>query len=145
MYDRLLLATDGSDTAQLATERALDAAERYGAVLHALYVIEKSRGDPDHEGLDEHVGEQHHEGTAIVDDLEQQAKSQGLDVTTAIEQGVPRTTIEEYAASHDVDLVVIGSVGASGVTDKLLGTVAKYVVNEVPADVLVVRPDEHVR
>ncbi len=33
------------------------------------------------------------------------------------------------------------STGASDTTEKLLGTVAKYVVNEAPADVFIVRPD----
>ncbi|EMA47154.1 hypothetical protein C446_00525 [Halobiforma nitratireducens JCM 10879] len=46
-----------------------------------------------------------------------------------------------YASEHDIGLLVIGSTGASQMTERLLGTAAKTVVNETPADILVVRPD----
>ena len=53
MYNRVLVATDGSDNAQRATRQALDLARQYGAELHAVYVIETRTGydnaivDPD--------------------------------------------------------------------------------------------------
>lgn len=49
--------------------------------------------------------------------------------------------IEEYAIEQHVECIVIGSTGADSTAEKLLGTVSKYVVNEAPSDVLVVRSD----
>ena len=142
MYDRILLPTDGSDTADLATERAIDAAVRYDATLHALYVVEHTREEPTQTGFEEHVAAERRDGKRVIADVERRATAHGVALESTIEDGVPRTTIEEYAGEHDIGLIVVGSLGASQVTEKLLGTVAKYVVNEAAADVLVVRPDD---
>lgn len=142
MYGTVLVPTDGSDNARLATERGIDLAASYDATVHGLYVVEKTRDDPELKGHDEKLSEEVSRAKAVLDAFEAQASERGLPVETAREVAVPRTTIVEYTENHDVDLVVVGSTGASDVTDKLLGTVAKYVVNEAPADVLVVRPDE---
>ncbi|MCU4744596.1 universal stress protein [Natronoglomus mannanivorans] len=144
MYDRILLPTDGSDTARLAAEHAIDMADRHDAVLHVLYVAERTRDDPGQKGLEEKVAEELNDGRDVVESIENRAAEYGLDTEAVVEPGVPRTMIEEYAAEHDIGLIVIGSTGASDVAEKLLGTVAKYVVNEAPADVFVVRSDAEV-
>ena len=142
MYDRILLPTDGNNNAQIAAKRAIRTAEREDAALHVLYVVEKSQDDPTQKGRDEHIAEQLNEGRDVVDEIVGQAKNEGVDTTSTVEDGVVRTMIEKYADEHEIDLITIGSTGASGATEKLLGTVSKYVVNEAPADVLVVRSDE---
>lgn len=141
MYDRILIPTDGSDTANLAVDRAIDMADRHDAELHVLYVAEKTRDEPIQKGLKEKLGEELNEGKDEIEDIEQRATERGVETVTTIEPGVPRTTIEDYAEEHDIGLIVIGSTGASDITERLLGTVAKYVVNEAPADVFVIRPD----
>ncbi|WP_254810575.1 universal stress protein [Natronosalvus amylolyticus] len=141
MYDTILLPTDGSDNAQLATEHALSMADRHDAELHVLYVAEKTRDDPVQKGLEEKLAEELNKGKDIVDDVENQATNENITTETVVEQGVPRTTIENYAAENDVGLIVIGSTGADSVAEQLLGTVSKYIVNEAPADVFIVRPD----
>lgn len=141
MYNRILLPTDGSNNAQLATERAVDTAARHDAVLHALYVAEKTRDDPAQTGPEEKLTREKQTGREVLGNAEEQAETAGVETATTLARGVPRTSIEEYAEEHDIDLIIIGSTGASDLTDKLLGTVAKYVLNEAPADVLVVRPD----
>lgn len=142
MYDRLLVPTDGSENARLAAERAIDLAATYDATLHVLYVVEKTRDEPTQKGLAEKLAEDVSEGTDIADRISAEAATANLDIETTVEQDVPRTRIVDYVETHEIDLVVIGSTGADDVADKLLGTVAKYVVNEAPADVFVVRRDE---
>lgn len=141
MYGSILLPTDGSETAKRATDRAIEMADQHDATLHALYVAEKTRDDPERKGFEEKVTEELKRGNDVIGDVERRAADAEVGIETTVEPGVPRTTIEDYAADRDVGLIVIGSTGASDVTDKLLGTVAKYVVNEAPADVLVVRSD----
>lgn len=142
MYDTILVPTDGSENARLATERAVQFAIDHDATLHGLYVAEKSRDNPMVKSLDEHLSEQIHEGKQVLAELEDRAADAGLDVEVVLEKGVPQHAIETYVEANGVDLVVIGSTGTSGVADKLLGTVTETIVNEAPADVLVVRPDE---
>ncbi len=141
VYDRVLLATDGSDNAELAAQRAIGMADCHDAALHVLYVAEKTTEDPAQKGVEEKIAEELNRGTDVVEDVEARATENGIEVETIVEPGVPRTMIENYAADREIGLVVLGSTGASGVTEKLVGTVAKYVVNEAPADVFVVRPD----
>ena len=40
MYERILVPTDGSDTAEAAVDHAVDLAEQYGAEVHALYIVD---------------------------------------------------------------------------------------------------------
>lgn len=142
MYDTVLLPTDGSDNAELAAERAITLAELFDASLHLLYVIENTRDDPEVKGLDEAVSEQLDHGRDVLEGVEGRAADAGIEATATLERGVPRSTIADYAEEHRIDLIVIGSTGADDPADKLLGTVSKFVVNEAPADVLTVRPDE---
>ena len=140
-YDEILLPTDGSDTADLAAKRAIDAARRSDATVHVLFVAERTRDDPETKGLEETIAEELDEGRSVVESVAERAEANGVATERAVEVGVPRTTIEAYADERGIDLIVVGSTGADDVSEKLLGTVAKYVVNEAPADVLVVRPD----
>ena len=142
MYETILLPTDGSENAQLATERAIDTAARHDATLHVLYVVEKTRDDPTQTSPEEKLAKERNEGRDVIEAVEQQVTGMDVNIKTHIERGVPRTEIEKYADEYDIDLITIGSTGASDVSEKLLGTVAKYVVNEAPADVLVVRHDD---
>ena len=144
MYERILCPTDGSDNADLAAKRAIRLAKQYDAELHVLYVVEKTREDPERKGLEEKIAEERQEGRSIVDRIERDAADAGIGVESTVTTGVPRTTIETYAEDHDIGAIVIGSTGADGVSEKLLGTVSKYVVNEAPADVLIVRRDSEI-
>jgi nucleotide-binding universal stress UspA family protein len=142
MHDRILLPTDGSDNAELATERAIELADRFDATLHVLYVAERTRNDPELKGLEEKIAEEIDRGHDIVEAVERRATNQGIETTATVERGVPRSTIVDYTDEHGIGLVVIGSVGATDPVERLVGTVSKFVVNEAPADVFVVRPDE---
>ena len=63
----------------------------------------------------------------------------GAEVTTATEVGRPSRTIVEYAEENDIDHIVMGSHGRSGVTRILLGSVAEAVVRRSPIPVTIVR------
>ncbi|MCU4743085.1 universal stress protein [Halobacteria archaeon AArc-m2/3/4] len=67
------------------------------------------------------------------DDLE------GIDLATAVEAGRPARTIVEYVSEHDVDHVVMGSRGRTGVSRMLLGSVAETVTRRSPVPVTIVR------
>jgi nucleotide-binding universal stress UspA family protein len=60
-------------------------------------------------------------------------------VTTEIEVGRPSRTIVSYVEENDVDHVVMGSHGRSGMTRILLGSVAESVVRRSPIPVTIVR------
>lgn len=63
----------------------------------------------------------------------------GEEVETEIVVGRPSRTIVEYAEDNDIDHIVMGSHGRSGVTRILLGSVAEAVVRRSPVPVTIVR------
>ncbi len=56
-----------------------------------------------------------------------------------LEQGTPETLLSDYVASADVDLVVLGSQGRSGLARALLGSTAENLLHALDCDTLVVR------
>jgi nucleotide-binding universal stress UspA family protein len=66
-------------------------------------------------------------------------EARGMANETVVETGRPAPTIVEYAATHDVDQIIMGSHGRKGVSRLLLGSVAEKVVRRSPVPVTVVR------
>jgi nucleotide-binding universal stress UspA family protein len=69
----------------------------------------------------------------------ERATEAGVDAQTDTMVGRPTRAINEYVEAHDVDHVVMGSHGRSGVSRVLLGSVAEGVVRRAPVPVTVVR------
>ena len=77
----------------------------------------------------------------LIERAEAEAATVDRSVDTAVESGDPAETIVEYAASHDVDHIVMGGHGGerSAVARRLLGTVSTAVLAEAPVPVTVIR------
>jgi universal stress protein E len=56
-------------------------------------------------------------------------------------KGDPRVVIADFASSHLVDLLVIGSMARSGVAGRIIGNTAEAVLGQLPCSMLVVKPD----
>ena len=69
-------------------------------------------------------------------------RARGLRVETVLREGYPASVIEEEAEARNVDLIVIGTRGHTGLKHLLLGSVAERVVQKAPCAVLTVKaPD----
>ena len=64
---------------------------------------------------------------------------EGVRVSFLVWEGEPGEAIVEAATSEQVDLIVVGSHGRSGMGRFLIGSVSDYVVRRAPCPVLVVR------
>ncbi|MEF8863151.1 MAG: universal stress protein [Haloarculaceae archaeon] len=141
-YADILVPTDGSGGAAAAIDPAVDIASTYDARVHALSVI-----DTMSMGVDVRSG-------AILDALEESARSavETIEeraanasvhaVETAIQHGNPYRAIRSYVEEHDIDLVVMGTHGRSGIERYLLGSVAEKTVRTSPVPVMTVRQSE---
>jgi len=69
-------------------------------------------------------------------------RARGLEVEVEVVEGYPATAIEEAVTRKNVDLVVIGTHGNTGLKHLLLGSVAERVVQKVPCPVLTVKAPE---
>ena len=77
-----------------------------------------------------------------VDHVAAEADRAGVNATRAVEPGVPHEEILQYAREHDIDLIVMGTHGRTGLDHVLIGSVAERVVRTSSTPVLTVRPEE---
>jgi nucleotide-binding universal stress UspA family protein len=137
MIDTVVIATDGSESVRRAVDVSLDLAARFGADVHALYVLEESEVEsaPD-EVRDELHAALEERGEDAVDDV---ARTAEQSVTTAVREGRPTAEISQYARDVDADVVATGTRGRHGENRFLIGSVAERVVRTCPVPVLTVR------
>jgi len=76
---------------------------------------------------------------ALLSEAAATAAGHGLAAETVVEVGRPAAAVVEYAEAYDVDHVVIGSHGRTGLSRVLVGSVAEAVVRRSPVPVTVVR------
>ncbi|MFC3957048.1 universal stress protein [Halovivax cerinus] len=149
-YDRVLVPTDGSEPAMAAARYGAAIAAEQGATLHVLNVvdIQSAGGLFDAGGLERSFVERLEvQGRETVDETNAVITDTGaeVDLVRAVERrssfdGVA-PGICEYAEGQDVDLIVMGSHGRSGVERGLLGSVASTVLRTAAVPVLVVGQD----
>ncbi|UPV75386.1 universal stress protein [Halorussus limi] len=139
MYDRILVPTDGSEQHPVVTQ-AMNVAELADATVHALYVVDERALDyqPSESGRQETRDARREEGEEATQHIADAGANRGVEVVTAIREGTPATTIVEYAADEDVDMVVMGTHGRSGVDRYVLGSVTEQVVRTSDVPVLTV-------
>lgn len=140
MYEEVLIATDGSEEVAAAVEEAIRLADVSGARLHPLYVIDTRQygtiPDSSWFTLEEAMEK---EGSMAIEAVESQAEATGVPVTSAVTRGVPHEEILAYVADNDIDAVVMGTHGRSGLDHLLLGSVTEKVIRQAEVPVLVVR------
>lgn len=57
-------------------------------------------------------------------------------------KGDPRVVIPEFATTQRIDLLVVGTVGRTGVAGRIIGNTAEAVLNQLPCSMLVVKPNQ---
>ncbi|MBV0924968.1 universal stress protein [Halomicroarcula limicola] len=143
MAKRILVPVDGSDQASAA---ATFVAENYpDAAVVFLHVINPAEAGYSAQASVPSFSEEWYQqkksaAETLFDDLEAEARENGVEaVERVLEVGRPTKTIVEYAEDHDVDQIVMGSHGRSGVSRILLGSVAETVVRRASVPVTVIR------
>lgn len=139
MYDQVLIPTDGSTASEGATDHAIDLARQYDATLHALYVVDAGTYSSLEVAAEVVSEELHAQGDDAVGAIAERAVAAGVTTETAVETGIVHRTIIEYVDAKDIDLVVMGTHGRTGVGRFLLGSVAEKVIRTADAPVLTVR------
>ena len=140
MYSTILHPTDGSEASTAAADHAIELASTNDATLRLLYVVDVSTLAADDFGtvLLDNLEEN---GRAALDDLAARAEAAGVECVTVVETGTPHREIVADVEGSDVDLVVMGTHGRTGLDRFLLGSVAERVVRTAGVPVLVVPPE----
>lgn len=101
--------------------------------IDVIYVTEPSVWN------DRMIDRRHERAEVLFSELEAEATRAGRAVRTVIEHGDPSRMIISYTETHDVDRIVLGSHGRSGLSRVLLGSVAETVARRSPVPVTIVR------
>jgi nucleotide-binding universal stress UspA family protein len=151
---KILLATDGSSEAELATRTAVDLARMSDSDLHVIYVVDDSSSpllypeatDPEGLKLPDPVLEQDLErrleerGRELLDAEVERVQSAGGTVAQAhLMMGEVAGEIVNLAEDVESGLIVMGSRGRGGIRRALMGSVSDSVVRHAHCPVLVVR------
>jgi len=144
MFDTILFPTDGSDGAEAAFEHVLDLAEAHDATVYVLNVADTAR-DSVTQIQGQVIDTLEREGARVVRETAQRASDRGVTTVTEVLQGEPYSTIVDYAAANDVDVVVMPTHGRRGLERFLLGSTTERVIRRADVPVLTLRPDDDVR
>jgi nucleotide-binding universal stress UspA family protein len=165
MYTDILYPTDGSTGSNAAAEHVRLLASTFDATVHVLCVVDTRHlgigmsgafldegtaamsGEPAGDTEGGTVGERsdagerqaalREHGESVV--TEASAAFGDIETTTAVMAGNPHTSILEYADDHDIDLIVMGTHGRTGVERYLLGSVTEKVVRMSDVPVMTIR------
>ncbi|VVB84981.1 Universal stress protein [uncultured archaeon] len=152
-FKKILIATDGSEHVKKAVTHAIELAKLSGAELHAVYVMDIKADcarelytDRSTGGLKRVLRNEgvcidiyRKEGEKAIKYIEDMAKKEGLDIKKWIVQGHPAEEILKLAQEQSIDLIVMGTLGRSGIEKFLLGSVADKVLRNSGIPVLTVR------
>lgn len=141
LFKKILIATDGSEYTKNAVDYGIDLAKNTGAELHAIYVVDTAAFasipmDAAWESMYELLRQEGDEATKYVAD---KAEALGLKVDRNTIEGHPADEIIKYAENNSMSIIVMGTLGKSGLDRFLLGSVAEKVVRNSKIPVLVVR------
>jgi nucleotide-binding universal stress UspA family protein len=142
MFGKILIATDGSEHSTRAAKSAIELAKLSGGKVTALYVVDVNRALSDvssniagevYEGLKKTMMK---EGEQATNYVEESAKMANVPLDKKVVEGNPAEEILKMAGGMDV--VVMGSIGRTGLGKFLLGSVTEKVVRNSKVPVMVV-------
>jgi nucleotide-binding universal stress UspA family protein len=147
--NRILLPTDGSESATRAANVAIEVAKKFRAELIVLHVIAvpptgvaKARLSPGYDvELQEYFESARKKADSIVDEVTQLAKAKNVKATSLIREysfSVVETILEQ-ATKNNVDIIVMGTRGLTGFKELLIGSVSSGVLHHAHSSVLIVR------
>lgn len=145
MQKKILVAVDGSEQSDAAIEYVTrEYPEGELVLMHVIDPVEAgyTAGPSAVPGYSEEWYEQSEEAAEeLFEETRKEIRELGFagDLETVTDVGRPARSIVEYVKENDVDHIVMGSHGRSGVTRVLLGSVAETVVRRSPVPVTVVR------
>jgi universal stress protein A len=146
-FQRILVPIDFSAHSEKTVSCAIKLASRDNATVLLLHVFQIpdyvvtpfARRKQHNDQFESHVGVAEQSARESLAAFEQQVLGRGVKVEAYIRVGYPFDEIVVMADHFDVDLIVIGSHGCSGMTRLLVGSTAERVVEHAPCPVLVVK------
>ena len=140
MFEKILVATDGSEHGFKAAKVALELGKISGGKVTAIYVADTNRTShlPDDMLLFSIRELLLKEGKEALKHVETTAKEMSVSYEGVVVEGNPGSEIVNYAKSNGMDIIIMGAVGRTGLDKFLLGSVAEKVVRSSKVPVLTI-------
>lgn len=139
MYKQILVAIDLSENSELVIQRARELAEKFGARVRLLHVVEYVPIEPMGEALMPAMEIERDLVANATRNLEKLATRTGLgDAPRSVEAGSIKSEIIRIAGESSADLIVLGSRERHGLAI-LLNATEDTVLHSASCDVLAVR------
>ena len=143
---RILHPTDFSNYSKHALKLACVFAEQFDAELHLLHVINNAAIlSP---GIDGVIPTDYYQKLTeyALHELDELPAAQSNFTGSVIRKtcdGLPFVEIIRYANEYNIDLIIMGTHGRSGLMHIIIGSVAENVVRRAPCPVLTAHPDDY--
>jgi nucleotide-binding universal stress UspA family protein len=141
MFHNVLVPVDGSSPSNAAVDLAFHVAADEGARITFAHVVEVSKlvamAAPSSIDPSAAVQAAEEAGQAILDRCKKKAAGTKVTVTTSLLEGDAVQSLLALVSERDIDLIILGSHGRSGISRALLGSIAEGVLRRSPIPVLV--------
>jgi nucleotide-binding universal stress UspA family protein len=145
VFTRIVVGTDGSETAAEAVRQAIDLARISGAQLNIVSAYapvpeRRVKGEQSDAPADvQHEIGPREDVNLVLDAAAAEARKEGIEVQTHPVQADPADAILNVAEQVNADLIVVGNKGMTGARRYLLGSVPNNVSHHAPCSVIIVR------
>lgn len=148
MFKKILVAIDGSQSAEHALNFGLDLAKKYSAEVLIATVIDSPNSSLVAKGMfyapnttEDYLNKlRKFQQKILLDALNRSKKNNPkLKVTTKLLQGRPADKIVETAREGAFDLIIIGNSGLGGIKEYILGSVSDRIADHASTPVLIVK------
>ena len=150
MFERILIAIDGSKFGEKAAKVGIELAKLSGGKVIIVYVADINKytssaalispfGGPSPEAIDNVVANIREAGEKATLQVKELARASGVTSERLIIEGNPPSEILRIAEDDKIDVIVMGSIGKTGLEKFLMGSVAEKVFHDSKLPVLIVR------
>lgn len=138
MFSNILVAVDGSESANKAFERAIYLAQKCSSKIDLVHVVQCEVGGDSANTFDI-IEELKDKAKKMLEAYKIQAAKNNVLIQITIMQGDPAKVIIELAKAKSYDLIIMGTRGRSAFQELLIGSVSQKVMHHASCPVMVVR------
>ena len=139
MFDKILLAVDGSDHSLKAAKLAGNLARMSGGTLRVITAYEEVPSYLGEPNLSQTIAKRTEKAEGILNEATEEIGDIPGDCETEILSGDPAETILRVVDTFDIDIVIMGTRGQGGIKSLLLGSQSHKVLSAAPCPVMLVR------
>lgn len=140
MMNHILVPTDFSACSSYACDAALDMAAYYDAKIHFFHNVDlPKRMDVEETWKDEDVKQYIHGVEALFTEWEKKARDRGIRYESKWKIGDLVENIQQIVLEQKIDFMFMGSHGASGIQEFMMGSNAQKVVREITCPIFIVK------